>query len=384
MARVVDRFMLGPAPTLEDLREEARRQGVEATFERFAGRSYSQLLEETFPSPAARAAFAPNLDGDVHATGAPLTQAYYETQRLRTLRYQGIPEGGMGAVSHAFARAAAAAGARLRLGAEVALILVEDGVARGVELVGGERIRARLVVSNADPKRTFLRLCERAALPTGVAELVEGLDSSPGGIKIHCALRGIPDVARLTDGDDPRGLGLIDVLPAEDWWLRVPAERAAGAFPDAAFLQLQIPTLTDPTLAPRGHVVSGFMPHVAPRLAQGSWSGRRAELAELLLARIETAVPNLRDALVDYILFTPEDLESRVGLTDGNIRHLAHLPGQAFDSRPVQGWSDGSTPVRGLFLCGAGIHPGGEVSGANGRNAARTVLASASQPGTEA
>jgi phytoene dehydrogenase-like protein len=282
----------------------------------------------------------------------------------------------MGAVSAAFAEAVGELGVELWLGAEVERITVEHGRATGVILRDGRHLLARAVVSNADPKRTFLRLIEAADVPEEVRARVESLDSSPGGVKLHCALKEAPDLTRLIGSDDPAGVGFIDILAGAGWYERIGPETASGAFPDSAFLQLQIPAFVDRTLTPEGcHIVTAFMPHVAPRLRDTPWRAAASRLAGATLGRIEQWIPNIRSALVDYTLFTPEDLEARVGLTDGNIRHLALCLNQAFESRPLPGWASGKTPIQSLYLCGAGIFPSGEVSGLPGYHAARTVAA---------
>jgi phytoene dehydrogenase-like protein len=224
-ARFVDGYLLGPAPTIAELRAAATVAGVQDAIELLARTSYRELLETRFPAPL-RTALAPNVDGAVEAVGAPLTQAYYATERCREQRYQGVPEGGMGAVSAAFAAAARAAGAEIRCDAPVAEILVERGRVEGVRLASGERIEAAAVLSNADPKRTLLGLVEPSQLPRGVLGAVRRLDSSPGGVKIHLALRREPDLRRILGEREPEQLGFINIYPSEDWYLRAPARAA--------------------------------------------------------------------------------------------------------------------------------------------------------------
>jgi phytoene dehydrogenase-like protein len=363
--RFIDEFLLGPAPTLGQLDEHSASLPCADTIRVFGQLSYRQLLDQTLPE-LMRTAFAPNLDGSIDTVGSPLTQAYYATERCRRT-YQGVPEGGMGAVSQAFAAAARALGVDVLLGREVAEIVIQDGVATGVRLTGGERIDADAIVSNADPKRTFLKLIDAHALPRGLADQIGGLDSSPGGVKIHLALRRKPDMRKILGDRDPKQLGLINLYPSWDWYVRAPIQQRRGSFPRDAFPQIQIPTFADETLAAPGrHIMSIFIPHVAPRLSRRGWASRRWDLANLTLKRIAEVIPNLWECLDGVVVFSPEELEQRVGLTDGNIRHIAHLPGQAYANRPMPDWSDGTTPISRLYLCGASVHPGGEVSGVPG------------------
>jgi phytoene dehydrogenase-like protein len=140
-------------------------------------------------------------------------------------------------------------------------------------------------------------------------------------------------------------------------------------------MEVQIPSVYDPTLARAGHhVVSVWAMWAPPRLAEGDWESRRQEVGERLIDQLTAYAPNFRRSLVDWMLFTPADLEARVGLTDGNIRHLDIVPSQMFARRPLPGWADYRTPLPGLYLCGGGTHPGGEVTGAPGHNAAQAIL----------
>jgi len=362
---LVNEFLFGSAPTPTQLQERSASLRCADTIRLFGDLSYRQLLEQTLPEQI-RTAFAPNLDGSIDAIGAPLTQAYYATERCRRT-YQGVPEGGMGAIAEAFAAAARTLGVDVLCDHEVAEIVIADGHATGVRLLDGERVEADAVVSNADPKRTFLKLIDPNRLPPGLAKEISQLDSAPGGVKIHLALRREPDLGTILGDRDPKQLGLINLYPSWDWYIRAPSEQRRGSFPRHAFPQIQIPTFADTTLAAPGrHVMSIFIPHVAPRLRGRGWAVRRWEIANLTLKRLAEVMPNLWECLDGVVVFSPEELEQRVGLTDGNIRHLAHLPGQAYASRPLPGWSDGTTPIARLYLCGAGVHPGGEVSGVPG------------------
>jgi len=368
LAGVFERFVLDEPPTLEDLAVAADDGHHQETFARFATKSVEALLEDTFASPAARAAFAPTyFEDDPSRPGGPLSYLYTALGELRPRALRGLPTGGMGTVTRAFARAAHAAGVEVRTGSEVASIEVEDGRAAGVCLADGNRLAARAVVSSCDPKRT-LRLLPTGTLPSSLDEL----PAAPAGAKLHCALRGDPDLSLL--GGNSSAIGLVHVLPTHDWLTRGYVDATSGAWPQSSLVELQLPTLHDSTLAPAGcQVLSVFLPLAPPRLASGPWDERRDELADLLLERAAAAIPNVRELVIDRVVHTPADIERRVGLTGGNIHHLPHTLALLGAGRPLAGFADGGTPLPSLFLCGAGIHPGGEVSGAPGFNAARVV-----------
>lgn len=335
LARVVDRFLLGEPPSTDALRAAAEELGVVEVYDRFATATYTELLAERFVSDEARTLNGPTLPVDPSLPGAPLAAAYFDTADLRDDALKGVPRGGMGAVADAFARAALDAGAEVRCGAPVERILVEDGAAAGVALAGGEEVRARAVVSNADPKLTLLGLLPCGVLEPRVAGSVGALVVAPPSAKLHCALREAPDVGLLCD--DPRELGVVHVYTRY------------GALP----LEIQIPTFADPDLADGGgHTVSIFAP----------------DAREFDLDAVAAVIPNLPAVTEAGVLLGPRELEQRTGLTDGCIHHVTHIPAQSFLGR-----GGPETPVPQLYLCGAGTWPGGELSGVPGWNCAELL-----------
>jgi phytoene dehydrogenase-like protein len=282
----------------------------------------------------------------------------------------------MGAITQAMASAAREAGVEIRTGCPVRSVAVAEGRAAGIRLQDGSVIGARVVLSNADPKRTFRDLVPAAALPDGFPARIARLSTRAAYLKFHAALRELPDFsAYLGPGFDPRYLAQVKICPSAEAFLQAWQDAQAGRPARSPLMEVQIPSVYDPTLAPPGHHVVSVWALWAPvRLAEGSWETRRREVGERLIDILTAYAPNFRRALVDWMLFTPADLEARVGLTDGNIRHLDLVPAQLFASRPLTGWAHYRTPLRGLYLCGAGTHPGGEVTGAPGHNAAQAVL----------
>ena len=168
---------------------------------------------------------------------------------------------------------------------------------------------------------------------------------------------------------------MIGICPSGDYAQRSWDDARAGRVAETPIIQIQIPSVYDKTVAPEGHhVMSMWVYFQPPHLREGSWADARQEVGERLIDEISRYAPNLRDAIVDWTLLTPEDIEARVGMTDGNIRHVDMVPQQMMSRRPLPGWSDYRTPVQGLYLCGAGTHPGGEVTGAPGHNAAHVII----------
>ena len=265
----------------------------------------------------------------------------------------------------------------MRTGVEVAQVLIDKGEARGVVLRSGEVIHSTLTVSNADPKRTFLSLVPQEGLDAGFVQQVKRISTRAAYLKFHAALRELPDFSRYLGKDfDPRYLAQVKISPSVEYFERSWQDAKEGRPSSCPLMEVQIPSVYDPTLCPPGqHVVSIWVLYAPPRLREGTWEAQRRAVGEHLIDTLTGYAPNFRHALLDWQLFTPVDLEQRVGLTDGNIRHIDIVPQQMFARRPLPGWAQYRTPVPRLYLCGAGTHPGGEVTGAPGHNAAQAILA---------
>jgi phytoene dehydrogenase-like protein len=376
-ARLLHPLFLAPAPTYAELAARVRGTEDEAVLETLLTRPMWDLVHEHFESDVMRAHALGAQDlGDPRAPGSALCQAYIKVNLCSAPGTVGIVRGGMGGITQAMARAAREAGVEIRTGAPVARVRVGGGRATGVLLEDGSAVTADVVLSNADPKRTFLGLTPPDALPAAFRASVERLSTRAAYLKFHAALRELPDFSRhLGAGFDPRYLAQTKICPSAEAFLAAWGDAQAGRPAAAPLMEVQIPSVYDPTLAPPGHhVVSVWALWAPPRLAHGSWDARRREVGERLVDQLTAYAPNFRRALVDWTLFTPADLEARVGLTDGNIRHLDLVPAQLLGRRPLPGWASYRTPLPGLYLCGAGTHPGGEVTGAPGHNAAQAVL----------
>jgi phytoene dehydrogenase-like protein len=288
----------------------------------------------------------------------------------------GYVRGGMGSLSEAIAAAARERGAEIRTGARVARILVREGRAAGVALEDGAEIRARRVVSSADATVTLLGLVGEASLSPEVAQAVRHIDYASASLKINLALSEVPRFRALPgDGPGPWHRGTIHVCPSLDYIERAYDDARAGRPSRDPVLECTIPSVVDPSVAPPGkHLMSMFVQYAPYRLAEGSWDERKEAFADRCVEALEAYAPGFRRSVIARQVLSPLDLERRFGLTGGNIFQGAMIPSQLLFLRPLPGFADYRTPIRGLWMCGAATHPGGGVMGACGYNAAREIL----------
>jgi len=288
----------------------------------------------------------------------------------------GFVRGGMGGLSNAIASAAREQGAEIRTDAEVGRILVNDGRARGVALKNGEEIEASLVVSNADPKRTFLNLVEQRHLDSDFLTDIRNFRIEGTSGKVNMVLSELPNW-KAVPGLQPgfQHTGASDVCPSLEYLERAWDDCKYGWYSRRPFCDIEIPSLYDRSLCPEGyHVCSVFVQYAPYHLRESNWENEREKFGDTVIDAIAEYAPNIRKAIVHRQVLSPWDLEQRFGLTCGNIFQGEITPDQIFCMRPVPGWAQYRTPVDRLYLCGAGTHPGGGVMGACGRNAAREVL----------
>lgn len=286
-------------------------------------------------------------------------------------------QGGMGALSEAMAASARGAGAEIRVDAEVASIDVYAGAARGVTLADGRSLEAPLVVSCADPHRTLLGLVGAAHLAPEIVSELEAIDFRSPVVKINLALDRLPRFRHQTQkgvGPEHRGtihVGAVDLDALEGSF----AAAAADQLPERPMVELTIPSAVDGTLAPAGHhVASLFVQHVPPGIDRTRWSAEREGFADRVLALVDEVAPGFSASVLHRDILGPPELEDVFGLTGGNLFHGAMTLDRLLFLRPFPGWARYRTAVAGLWLCGAGTHPGGGVMGACGRNAAREIL----------
>ena len=283
-------------------------------------------------------------------------------------------QGGIGALTAALADAAREAGAEIRTGVDVARVDVRDGRAVGVVLSTGEQIAARAVVSNADPKRTFLKLVDPTELDPEFAHRIRSYRSSGAVAKVNLALSGLPKF-RGANGDGQALLsGRIHIGPEIDYIERAFDAAKYGNFSEHPWCDAVLPTVLDPSLAPAGaHVMSVTAQYAPERLREGDWASRRDALGNAVVKTIAEYAPGFESLVVARQVLTPADLEETYGLTGGHIFHGEQALDQIFTMRPLLGWARYRTPIAGLYLCGSGTHPGGRVTGGPGANAAREI-----------
>ena len=287
------------------------------------------------------------------------------------------PRGGMGALTSAMAAAAKEAGAEIRTDAEVVQILVKNGAATGVALANGEEIAAKMVISSADPRRTFLGLLDPVHLPPSFVVKMQHYRSNGTMAKVNIALDAQPEFTALRNAADASAAlsGRIHIGPGIDYLERAFDHSKYGEISSEPYLDVMIPTLLDPSLAPEGkHVMSICMQFAPYRLRDGDWSSQRDALRDTVIDKLAQYAPDLPRKILAAQTITPADLESVYGLTGGHPFHGELALDQIFTMRPQLGWARYRTPLRGLYLCGNGTHPGNGVTGASGANAAREIL----------
>lgn len=284
--------------------------------------------------------------------------------------------GGLGALTTALASAARSAGADIRLEAPVARIDVQNGQVTGVTLKSGEQLRARIVVSNADPRHTLLALIDPIELEPAFLARIRSYRATGNVAKINLALRELPRFSALASSGAASALaGYIHIGPDLDYLERAFDASKYGSWSPRPYLDITIPSLTDPDLAPPGAHVMSINAQFAPyRLRNADWVTSAPAFTEAVVDTLTEYVPEIKSLIVHRQILTPCDLESKYGLTGGHIFHGELALDQLFTMRPFLGWARYRTPIGGLYMCGAGTHPGYGVSGLSGLNASREIL----------
>ncbi len=285
-------------------------------------------------------------------------------------------KGGMGVVTQALAKATIDTGAEIRTAAEVKSIQIKDGKAIGVVLANGQEISARAVVSNADPRTTFLRLVDPAELDPSFIGKIQNYRAHGAAAKVNVALSALPKFTALNAGDAAEKLaGRIHIGPDIDYLERAFDAAKYGDFSPKPYLDITIPSLTDSSLAPsNAHVMSIHVQFAPYRLKSDDWNSRREELGDTVVNTLSDYAPNLKELIIARQVITPLDLEQTYGLSGGHIHHGEMSLDQFFAFRPLIGWAKYRSPIKGLYLCGAGTHPGGGITGAPGLNASREII----------
>lgn len=285
--------------------------------------------------------------------------------------------GGMGAITGAMADACAAAGVEITLGAPVGRVRVQDGRATGVVLENGDELAARRVVANVNPRLLFTGMIDAGELAPDFLERISRWKCASGSFRMNVALTELPDFTCLPGASvmPHHGAGII-IAPSLDYMDRAFVDARAAGWSTRPVVEMLIPSTCDPTLAPAGrHVASLFCQHFSPELPDGTgWDEVRDAVADLVIRTVTGYAPNFGDAVIGRSILSPLDLERRFGMIGGDIFHGRLSLDQLYAARPMLGHADYRAPIRNLYMCGAGTHPGGGVSGAPGYNAAREIL----------
>jgi phytoene dehydrogenase-like protein len=333
----------------------------------------SELLRATISARGIFGAFAGPWSAGTSA--ALLLQAATDGHAIAPASFV---KGGMGELTTALAKAATEAGAEIRTSTEVIRVRVEDGKAVGVVLTNGEEISARAVISNADPRTTFLRLVDPAELDPSFLTKTRNYRAHGTVAKVNLALSALPKFAALNGAKHSTSeklSGRIHIGPDIDYLERAFDAAKYGDFSPQPYMDITIPSVTDPSLAPAGaHVMSIHVQFAPYELKDGDWNSRREQLGDTVVNALSDYAPGFEELIVARQVITPFDLEQTYGLSGGHIHHGEMSLDQLFAFRPLIGWAQYRTPIKGLYLCGAGTHPGGGVTGASGANASREII----------
>jgi len=290
-------------------------------------------------------------------------------------RSWGFARGGTGAISNAIAAAARERGAEIRTEAPVARIRLQSGRATGVVLSNGDELDAGMVLSSVDPNLTFLKFMDPdRELPAEFVEEIRRYKYRGSSGKVNLALDALPNFTSLP-GPGAHLRGAISISPSVEYMERAYDQAKYGEFSRRPYLDMVIPTLTDPSVAPPGkHILSCFVQYAPYKLRSGTWDEQRDAFGDTVIDTIAEHAPNIRDIILHKQVLTPLDIERTFGLTEGNIFQGELTLEQLFFLRPAPGWAQYTTPIRGLWMCGSATHPGGGIMGAPGRNAALRIL----------
>jgi len=355
---------------------------------RFFTMSAAEFLDDYFENDLIKAAMAsPGIIGTalgVYSPGSSYILLHHVMGDVDgSIGAWGLARGGMGAISHSIASALRSHGGEIRTEAGVDRLLVENRRAAGVVLENGDEIRSDIVVSNLDAKRTFTKIVDKDDLPDGIYEKAKNFKIRGSSGKVNIALSGMPKFSGVPDNPylNRGGQGFCGSLEtmekAYDAWKR-------GRWSDDPFIESVIPSAWDPTVAPPGnHWMSNFIQYCPPKLADGPWTPeKRDRFGQTVIDKIERYSPGFKDLIVHMEVRTPHEIESEIGLTEGNIFQGELTIDQLFFNRPFPGYGQYRMPVKNLYMSGSSTHPGGGVSAACGANAAREILKDLKRPNT--
>ena len=382
-----DPTSLAPA-TLAKLAEIARTFGKRTDYlydlAKLMTMSSADFVEQWFETPALLGTLASSgiigtFLGPRSPGSAYVMLHHYMGEIDGEFRAWGLPRGGMGAVSESIASAARAHGAEIRTEAGVERVLVKNGRATGVVLEGGEEIHAKVLVSSLDPKNTFQKLVEPEHLPEDFRTDIDRYKIRGSSGKVNLSLDALPDLTCLrhlsADQRIPYLSGAISISPDIEYLERAYDDAKYGRHSRNPYMDIVIPSLIDPTMAPPGkHVMSLFCAYAPYELAEGNWEDNREAFGDAVIDTLAEFAPNIKDIILHRQVLSPWDMEQQMGLTQGNIFHGELTLEQLFFLRPVAGYADFTTPLRRFYMCGSGCHPGGGIMGAPGQLAAQRII----------
>ncbi len=377
---LIEPMMLSPPAPIADLADLMRGPEAEELMRRLLFYSAEELLDEFFESPEVKTALAnQSIIGHFAGPTSPCTAFTLSHNLLGNLNGAvgawGFTVGGMGGIPDALAKSARARGVEILLNAPVERIVAQAGVARGVRLAGGKTLEARVVVSSADPKRTFLQLMEPDGMPAEFLDAVRRIKMHGAAMKVNCALSELPDWRARPGGPGPQHHGSAYICPSIDYAEAAFLDAKGGVPSRDPWMEVVTQSVLDPSVAPPGkHTLSVYVQYTPYHLASGTWDDLKESYADRVIETLAEYAPNVPRAVLARQVLSPLDLERRFGLTEAHQSHGEMGPDQSFSFRPVPGWANYRMPVKGLYLCGAGTHPGGGVMGAPGYNAAQAIL----------
>jgi phytoene dehydrogenase-like protein len=394
LARYLQPFFLEPPPEIEtgslqgwaDLFRVGRRfrsisNGEVAELISFLTGSLGEFLDHNYESDIIKTLFLANnvygKHGGPYQPGTAIGLLFHLLSggAEEVQGFYGHVMGGMGAITQALAAAGQKLGAEIRTSSPVSRIDTRQGKVRGVVLEDGTEIRSRLVLSNADPKRTFLKMIDESELPAEFLHAVRGIKMEGPCAKVNMVLSEEPRFTGTPASYTPLERTFYTLVPSLEFAERCYDTAKFGEIPEELWVDCVVSSNADESLAPSGkHILTCFVQYVPYHLRQGTWDEKRELLGDRVVKKIGEHAPNVPNSILARQVLTPLDLERTYGLTEGNIFHGDLRLEQLFFMRPVPGWSQYRTPIAGLYLCGAGAHPGGGVTGAPGHNAAHQVL----------
>ncbi|MFQ5951042.1 MAG: phytoene desaturase family protein [Candidatus Geothermarchaeales archaeon] len=378
---LLPRLLVGRTPGLLRLLRSLLDNPKTEEYLRLMFMSGAQLLDEYFESEYVKAVLI--TQAVIGTTAGPRTPGtgyvmlHHLLGQIDGMKgVWGIARGGMGSITQALAKAAEEWGAKIRTDAEVDRIAVRDGTASQVVLKDGERVDAKVFVSNADPRTTFLKLVGVDHLDRGFIRKVERIKTEGSVMKVNCAISELPDFKAYPGKEmGPQHLGTFDICPSVDYLERAWDDAKYRRVSEEPFLEVSIQSTLDPGVAPEGkHTLSVFSQYMPYSLKDGSWDEIRDQVGDRVIGKLVEYAPNMKGAIIHRQVVSPLDLEREYALSGGNIFHGEITPDQMLSLRPVPGWSDYRTPIRNLYLCGSGTHPGGGVLGLPGYNAAHVII----------